>query len=37
MAKRDTPVKMPHNRQVLGNLEAYVQDKLNITKSLNDR
>ena len=28
---------MPDNRQVLDNLEAYVQDKLNITKSLNDR
>ena len=35
--QRDTPVKMPDNRQVLDNLEAYVQDKLNITKSLNDR
>ena len=33
----DTPVKMPDNRQVLDNLEAYVQDKLSITKSLNDR
>ena len=32
-----TPVKMPDNRQVLDNLEAYVQDKLSITKSLNDR
>ena len=28
---------MPDNRQVLDNLEAYVQDKLSITKSLNDR
>ena len=28
---------MPDNRQVLDNLEAYVRDKLNITKSLNDR
>ena len=34
---KDTPVKTPDNRQVSGNLEAYVQDKLNITKSLNDR
>ena len=32
-----TPVKTPDNRQVLDNLEAYVRDKLNITKSLNDR
>ena len=30
-------VKMPDNRQVLDNLEAYVRDKLNITKSLNVR
>ena len=35
--QKDTPVKMPDNRQVLDNLEAYVQDKLSITKSLNDR
>ena len=28
---------MPDNRQVLDNLEAYAPDKLNITKSLNDR
>ena len=35
--QKDTPVKMPDNRQVLDSLEAYVQDKLNITKSLNDR
>ena len=28
---------MSDNRQVLDNLEAYVQDKLNITKSLNNR
>ena len=28
---------MPDNRQVLDNLEAHVCDKLNITKSLNDR
>ena len=31
------PVKMPDNRQVLDNLEVYVRDKLDITKSLNDR
>ena len=35
--QKDTPVKMPDNRQVVDNLEAYVRDKLNITKSLNDR
>ena len=35
--QKDTPVKMPDNRQVLDNLEAHVQDKLNITKSLNNR
>ena len=35
--QKDTPVKMPDNRQVLDNLEAYVRDKLNITKSVNDR
>ena len=35
--QKDTPVKMPDNRQVLDNLEAYVQDKPSITKSLNDR
>ena len=34
---KDTTVKMPDNRQVLDNLGAYVQDKLNITKSLHDR
>ena len=28
---------MPDNRQVLDNLEAYVQDKLSITRSLHDR
>ena len=28
---------MPDNRQVLDNLEAYVQDKLRITKSSHDR
>ena len=32
--QKDTPVKMPGNRQVLDNLEAYVQDRLNITKFL---
>ena len=35
--QKDTPVKTPDNRQVLDNLEAYVQDKLNITKSLSNR
>ena len=35
--QKGTPVKMPDNRQVLDNLKTYVQDKLNITKSLNDR
>ena len=35
--QKDTPVKTPDNRQVLDNLEAYAQDNLNITKSLNDR
>ena len=35
--QKDTPVKMPDNRQVLGNLEAHVKDKLSITKSLPDR
>ena len=35
--QKDTPVKTPDNRQVLDNLEAYVQDKLNIAKSLHDR
>ena len=35
--QKDTPVKMPDNRQVLDNLEAYVQYKLNITKSLHNR
>ena len=35
--QKDTPVKMPDNRQVLDNLEAYVRDKLNITKPLHDR
>ena len=31
--QKDTPVKTPDNRQVLDNLEAYVRDTLNITKS----
>ena len=35
--QKDTPVKTPDNRQVLDNLETYVQDKLSITKSLHDR
>ena len=35
--QKDTPLKMPDNRQVLDNLEAYVSDKLNITKSINNR
>ena len=35
--QKDTPVKTPDNRQVLDNLEAYLRDKLNDTKSLNDR
>ena len=35
--QKDTPVKMPDTRQVLDNLEAYVRDKLSITKSLHDR
>ena len=35
--QKDTPVKMPDNRQVLDNLEAYVQDKLSISRSLHDR
>ena len=36
MAERYT-TKMPDNTHFLDNLEAYVQDKLNITKSLNNR
>ena len=35
--QKDTPVKIPDNRQVLHNLEVYVQDKLSITRSLHDR
>ena len=33
----DTPVKMPDNSQVLDNKEACMQDRLNITQSLNHR
>ena len=32
-----TPIKMPDNRQVLDNLEAYVRGKLSISRSLHDR
>ena len=35
--QKDTPIKMPDNRQVLDNLETYVQDKLSISRSLHDR
>ena len=35
--QKDTPIKMPDNRQVLDNLEANVQDKLRISRSLHDR
>ena len=35
--QKDTPVKTQDNRQVLDNIEAYVQDRLNITQSLNYR
>ena len=35
--QKDTPLKMPDNRQVLDNLEAYLQDKLSISLSLHDR
>ena len=35
--QKDTPIKMPDNRQVLDNLEAHVRDKLSITRSLHDR
>ena len=31
--QKDTPIKMPDNRQVLDNLEANVRDKLSITRS----
>ena len=35
--QKHTPVRMPDNRQVLDNLEAYIWYKIGITKSLNDR
>ena len=35
--QKDTPIKIPDNRQVLDNLEAYVRDKLRISRSLHDR
>ena len=35
--QKDTPVKTQDNRQVLDNIEAYAQDRLNITQSLNNR
>ena len=35
--QKDTSIKMPDNRQVLDNLEAYVRDKLSISRSLHDR
>ena len=35
--QKDTPVKIQDNRQVLDNTEAYTQDRLNITESLNNR
>ena len=35
--QKDTPIKMPDNRQVLDNLEVYVQDKLSIPRSLHDK
>ena len=34
--QKDTPIRMPDNRQVLDNLEAYVQDKLSTSRSLHD-
>ena len=34
--QKDTPIKMPDNRQVLDNLEAYIRDKLSISRSLHD-
>ena len=33
--QKDTPVKMPDNRQILNNTEAYSRDKWIITQSLN--
>ena len=35
--QKDTPVKTQDNRQVLDNIEAYAQDRLNLTQSLNNR
>ena len=35
--QKDTPAKTPDNRQVLDNIEAYAQDRLNITQSLNHK
>ena len=35
--QKDTPVKTQDNRQVLDNIEAYLQDRLNITQSLHHR
>ena len=35
--QKDTPIKTPDNRQVLDNLEAYMQDKLSISRSIHDR
>ena len=35
--QKDTPIKTIDNRQVLDNLEAYVQDKLSISRSLHER
>ena len=35
--QKDTSVKTQDNRQVLDNIEAYTQDRLNITQSLNHR
>ena len=35
--QKDTPIKTSDKRQVLDNLEAYVQDKLSITRPLHDR
>ena len=34
--QKDTPIKIPYNRQVLDNLEAYVRDKLSTSRSLHD-
>ena len=35
--QKDTPIKMPDNRQMLDNIEAYVRDKLGTSRSLHDR